>query len=483
MQVTQLLIGNEWVGSTQGADREIINPADGAVIGTAAEATISDVEETVGAARRGFESDAWQSMTGDARGRLLWRIADLIERNSSDLAALETLDQGQPIAISRNVSVPLAAQMFRYYAGFATKLEGKVSPVSIPGQLTYQRRLPHGVCGLITPWNFPLAIAAWKLAPALATGNAVIMKPAEQTPLSTVRLAQLCVEAGVPPGVVNLLTGGPEVGRALVNHRGIDKISFTGSTAVGQEIVRAAANDLKRVSLELGGKAPSIVCADADIDAAVQGNLQGALFNTGQACGAFTRFFVHRSRAQEFTEKIVAAANGLRIGPGSDPETVVGPLVSQEHLDRVANYVALGRSEGAELVAGGDRPNGDLASGFFFRPTIFTDVADSMTIAREEIFGPVLAIMAYEDLDEAVARANSTDYGLAGVIWTNDLATAHTLPPRIKAGTLFVNQLPLIDPGAPWGGFGLSGWGREMGAYSIDEFTEAQSVFINLTGS
>ncbi|GAA4091380.1 aldehyde dehydrogenase family protein [Nocardioides kongjuensis] len=480
MHTTQLLIADEWVDASSGATAETINPATGETIGTFADGGAADVDAAVAAARAGFESDAWQSMTPDARGRLLWRIADLLERDAEEIAALETLDQGQPTFISSQINLPLAAQVFRYYAGWATKIEGKVSPVSIPGNLSYQRRVPLGVCGLITPWNFPFAIAAWKLAPALATGNAVVLKPAEQTPLSTVRLVEICREAGVPPGVVNLVTGGPDAGRALVAHPGVDKISFTGSTAVGQEIVRASADDLKRVSLELGGKAPSIICPDADLDAAVIGNLQGAVFNTGQACGAYTRFFVHRSVADEFTTKLAAAADSLAIGPGQDPTTVVGPLVSAEHLDRVASYVDSGRAEGAQLVTGGSRVDGELANGYFYRPTVFADVRDEMAIAREEIFGPVLAVMPYDDLDEAVARANGTEYGLAGVVWTKDLTTAHTLPPRLRAGTVFVNQLPLIDPGSPWGGFGMSGHGREMGEYSIDEFTETQTTFINL---
>ncbi|WP_312035779.1 aldehyde dehydrogenase family protein [Gordonia paraffinivorans] len=480
MPATQLLIGEEWVDAATGATGQTVDPATGEVLADFAEASPADVDAAVAAARAGFESDEWRSLTPDARGKVLWRIADLIEENGAELAALETSDQGQPIGVSTNVSIPLAAQTFRYYAGWATKLEGKVSPVSIPGQFTYQQRRPLGVVGLITPWNFPFDIAAWKLAPALATGNAAILKPAEQTPLSTVRLVELAREAGVPAGVVNLLTGGPEVGKALVAHEGVDKISFTGSTAVGQDIVRAAASTLKRVGLELGGKAPSIVAQDADIDAAVMGNLQGALFNTGQACGAFTRFFVHRTRVDEFVEKIAAAADALKIGPGSDPETVVGPLASAEHLARVHGFVTSGKNEGAQLVTGGERVGGELENGFFYRPTVFTEVTDEMTIAREEIFGPVLSIMPYEDLDEAVARANNTDFGLAAVVWTQDLKTAHSLPERIEAGTVFVNQLPLIDPGAPWGGFGKSGWGREMGAYSLDEYTETQSVFINL---
>lgn len=480
MQITQLLIADEWVDATDGATNQTVNPATGEVIGHFAEAQAGDVDAAVEAARRAFQSDPWRTMSPDERGRILWRIADLLERDAKAIAELETLDQGQPTFISAGITLPLAAQVFRYYAGFATKVEGKVSPLSIPGNLSYQRRVPIGVCALITPWNFPLAIAAWKLAPALATGNAVILKPAEQTPFSTVRLVEICREAGVPAGVVNLLTGGPDVGRALVAHPGVDKVSFTGSTAVGQEIVRTSAGNLKRVSLELGGKAASIVCEDADPDAAVVGNLQGALFNTGQACGAYTRFFVHRSRVDEFTAKIAAAADALAMGPGMDPATIVGPLVSQEHLDRVASYVQSGVAQGAELVTGGTRADGALADGYFYRPTVFAGVRDEMTIAREEIFGPVLSVMSYDDLDEAVARANNTDYGLVGVVWTQDLRIAHTLPSRLRAGTVFVNQLPLIDPASPWGGFGMSGWGRELGAYSIDEFTETQSVFLNI---
>lgn len=477
---TQLLIGDQWVDSATGETGETVDPATGDPIGTFAEAAAADVDAAVTAARAAFEADAWRALTPDARGRMLWRLADLIERDAAELAALETLDQGQTAFVASVITVPLAAQVFRYYAGYATKIEGKVSPVSIPGNLSYQLRVPIGVAGLITPWNFPLAIAAWKLAPALAAGNTVILKPAEQTPLTTVKLAALAREAGIPAGVVNLLTGGPEVGRALVAHPGVDKISFTGSTEVGQEILRASAGNLKRVSLELGGKAPSIVFPDADIDAAVAGNLQGALFNTGQACGAYTRFFVHRSRVDEFTAKISQAAASLPIGPGSDPNTVVGPLVSEEHLGRVAGYVESGKAQGAELVTGGERVDGALGSGFFYRPTVFTGVQDSFRIAREEIFGPVLSILPYDDVEEVIARANDTDYGLVAVLWTNDLKTAHTVAPRVRAGTVFVNQLPLIDPGSPWGGFGKSGWGRELGGYSIDEFTETQSIFINL---
>ena len=386
-----MLIDGEWTAASSGATSNAFNPATGGVITTFPEASIADVNMAVSAARRAYESDEWQLMSPDARGRILWKISELIERDATMLSEIETENQGQTLIISRFVTVQLAAEVFRYYAGWCTKIEGRVSSVSIPNTLHYTRREPIGVVGLITPWNFPLAIAAWKLAPALACGNAVILKPAEQTPLSTLHLARLCVEAGLPSGILNCITGGPEVGKAMVSHPGIDKISFTGSTEVGQEIVKAASRDLKRVSLELGGKAPSIITKDADIDAAVIGNLQGALFNTGQACGAYTRFFVDKARGDEFTEKIARAAAGLKVGAGKEPDTELGPLISQEQIDRVAHYVSSGIEQGATLVSGGKRSIvSGYEGGFFFEPTIFSNVRDDMTIAKDEIFGPVL---------------------------------------------------------------------------------------------
>lgn len=446
---TRLHINGEWAAAADGAEFTTSDPATGTVLATCAEAGPEDVDKAVGAARAALHDPAWATIAPSARARLLWRVADLIEEHEADLAELETRDQGQPLGVAHSVSVTGAAEHFRYFAGWCTKLEGAVSPISFPNTLHYVRREPVGVCALITPWNFPLMIASWKLAPALACGNTVIIKPAEQTPLTTVRLVELCAEAGFPPGVVNLLTGGPGAGRALVAHPDVDKVSFTGSSAVGREIVQASAGNLKRVTLELGGKAPSVVARDADIDKAVAGNLQGALLNSGQVCAAYTRLYVDRRRADEFTEKLAAAASGLRLGPGLDPETQIGPLVSRDHLDRVDSYVRTGTEQGAELVTGGHRADGPLAGGNFYTPTVFAGVTDDMTIAREEIFGPVLPVIAYDDPEELAARANDTDYGLAASLWTRDLSTAHRLAAEIRAGAIFVNMLPIPDAAAP----------------------------------
>ncbi|MBS2552366.1 aldehyde dehydrogenase, partial [Catenulispora sp. NL8] len=470
MEQTQarLFINGTWAEPAAGGSYfPSLDPATGALVGTFAEAGPADVDAAVSAARRALADPAWAGITAAERARLLWRVADLIEAHAAELAELETRDQGQPLGVARDVSVAGAAEHFRYYAGWCTKIEGAVAPVSFPNTLHYTRREPVGVCALITPWNFPLMIAAWKIAPALACGNTVIVKPAEQTPATTVRLVELIERAGIPAGVVNLLTGGPDVGRALVGHPGVDKVSFTGSTAVGKEIVRGSAANLKRVTLELGGKAPSIIAADADIDAAVAGNLQGGLLNSGQVCAAYTRFYVDRRRVDEFTDKLANAASGLRLGNGLDPATQLGPLVTAEHLAKVDGCVRRAVEEGAELVTGGTRADGDrnLERGNFFRPTVLAGVRDEMSIARDEVFGPVLPVLAYDDPQELVPRANDTEYGLAAAVWTKDLATAHRLAADIRAGAVFVNMLPIPDSGAPWGGFGASGWGREMGKY------------------
>ena len=477
----QMLIDGEWTESSGGRTFETVDPATGEVLALVPEGTVADVESAVAAAAKAFESSEWAGMMPAGRARLLWRIADLIEEHAEELARLETRDQGQPFGISSAISVPNAVEHFRYYAGWATKLHGVTVPLSIPGVDYRSRREPLGVCGLITPWNFPLMIAAWKLAPALVTGNTVVLKPAEQTPLSTLRLAELCIEAGVPAGVINVVTGGPEVGQAIVRHPQVAKISFTGSTEVGREIGSVAGGRLARLSLELGGKAPSIIAPGADIDAILEGNIMGGLLNCGQVCAAYTRFYVDHRRADEFAEKLAAIASGMKLGNGLDPTTVLGPLVSQEQLDRVDRYVRAGVAEGATLLTGGARAGGDLERGFFYQPTVFAGVDDSMTIAREEIFGPVLSVIPYEDPAELSGRANDTEYGLGAVIWSRDIGTANRLAHEIKAGTVWINLPPFLDAAAPWGGMKASGVGREMGWEGILSYTDIKSIWTSLS--
>lgn len=472
-----LFIGGAWRAAEGGATFTVRNPSTGEVFASASEASPADVDAAVAAAREALDGP-WKSISPAERGRILWRVAELIDEHADEIAALETSDVGQPINISRNINIPAAAEHFRYFAGWPTKISGSTNPVSIPGVLQYTRRERLGVCALIVPWNFPFMTTAWKVAPALAAGNTVVIKPAEQTPMSTVRLVELLAEAGVPDGVLNLVTGGPGPGKQLSNHDGVDKVSFTGSTAVGREIVRASAGNLKRVTLELGGKSPSIITAKANLDAAVEGNLMGNVLNTGQVCAAYTRFYVHSSIVDEFTEKLVAAAAQLKIGAGEDTDTVLGPLNSAEHLERVTSYVQSARDEGATIISGGGTPEGVAAEGYFFEPTIVTNVREEMKIVREEIFGPVMPIMAYDDVDELVRRANDTDYGLAAAVWTTDLNEAHELAARLEAGSVYVNMLPTPDPAAPWGGFKASGWGVEMGPGAIEEYTQEKGVWI-----
>jgi acyl-CoA reductase-like NAD-dependent aldehyde dehydrogenase len=476
----KMLIGGKWTEGSGTAVFTTHDPATGEVITELTEASPADVDAAVEAAADAFRSPAWAGLLPAARARLLLRVADLIEEHGDELARLETLDQGQPLAISAGFSVPNAVEHFRYYAGWATKITGITAPLSVPGVDYRTHREALGVCGLITPWNFPLMILVWKLAPALATGNTVVIKPPEQAPLSTLRLAELIEEAGVPAGVVNVVTGGPEAGRELVRHPKVAKISFTGSSEVGREIGAECGRALKRVSLELGGKAPSIIAADADIDSVIEGNLMGGLLNSGQVCGAYTRFYVDSARADEFATKLAGAAGSMTLGAGLDERTQMGPLVSAGHLAKVDEYVQLGRQEGAELLTGGSRADGELANGYFYRPTVFSGVTQDMRIAREEIFGPVLSVLAYDDPEELVLMANDSDYGLAAVIWSRDIGNANRLAHQVKAGTVWINMPPSLDAAAAWGGMKASGSGREMGWEAIEAFTDVKSIWTSL---
>ncbi|MER7128279.1 aldehyde dehydrogenase family protein [Streptosporangium saharense] len=479
----QLFIDGRWVDAASGRTFTTPDPATGQTLAHVAEADAEDVDRAVRAARRAFEHGPWSRMTASERGRIIWRIGDLILEHADELAQLESLDNGKPLSVARVADVPLAADLFHYMAGWATKIEGNTISLSVPylpGSAfhAYTLREPVGVVAQIIPWNFPLLMAAWKLGPALATGNVVILKPAEQTPLSALRLAELIAEAGVPDGVVNVLPGyGETAGAALAAHDGVDKVAFTGSTEVGRLIVHAAAGNLKKVTLELGGKSPNVVFDDADPDLAVQGAANAIFFNHGQCCIAGSRLFVHRSRFDEVVEGVAEIARGIRLGPGLDADTQMGPLVSDEQLRRVTGFLESGRQEGARTVTGGDR-HGD--QGYFVQPTVITDVRPEMRLVREEIFGPVVVASPFSDLDEIAAQANDTVYGLGAGIWTRDISKAHALAGRIRAGTIWINCYNVFDAALPFGGYKQSGWGREMGHQALDAYTEVKSVCTQL---
>ncbi|MBI5199948.1 MAG: aldehyde dehydrogenase family protein [Elusimicrobia bacterium] len=480
----KIYLGGKWVDSKTGKTFKALNPATGETLAEVCEAGKEDVEAAVSAAREQFENGPWSRMNPAERAKILWRIGDLLEKHADELAALETLNNGKPVKEARSADLPMTIENFRYWSGWCTKITGETIPTTTPYApkakfFSYTTKEAVGVVAAIIPWNMPLQMASWKLAPALACGCVVILKPAEQTPLSALRLAELMEEAGLPPGTVQVLPGfGPTAGAALAAHPGVDKISFTGSTETGREILRASAgSNLKRVSLELGGKSPHIIFADADLEMASRHAYMGVFYNQGQICCAGSRIYVERPAYEELTSKLADRAKKVRLGPGLDPKTQMGPLVSSEHRARVESYVEAGKKEGAKLLAGGDRPAG---KGFFLNPAVFTDVKDDMKIAREEIFGPVAAVMPFDSVDEVLKRANRSDYGLAAGVWTKDIKKAFNAVNALRAGLVWVNTFNLADPTLPWGGYKQSGWGRETGAEAIKLYTETKTVWVDL---
>jgi aldehyde dehydrogenase (NAD+) len=478
VRAKKLLINNEWLDSASGKTFATINPATAEEICQVAEADAADVDKAVHAARVAFETGPWRQATASQRGLLLHRLADLIEKHADELAQLESLDNGKPYSVAAAADLPLVIACYRYYAGWADKIQGKTIPVN-GNYFCYTRHEPVGVVGQIIPWNFPLLMQAWKLGPALASGCTVVMKPAEQTPLSALRVGELLVEAGFPPGVVNLLPGyGPTAGAAIANHMDVDKVAFTGSTEIGRVIMQAAAtSNLKRVTLELGGKSPNIVFADADMDQAIEGSHQALFFNQGQCCCAGSRLFVEDKCYDEFVEKSVARAKRRTVGDPFDKKTEQGPQVDSDQFNKVMGYIDSGKKDSAKLLTGGNRV-GD--KGYFIEPTIFGDVQDDMKIAKEEIFGPVMSILRFKDLDEVVDRANKTLYGLAAAVWTRDISKAHAVANSVRAGTVWVNCFDVFDAAAPFGGFKQSGIGRELGEYALQNYTEVKTVTVKL---
>ena len=473
----RLFIDGRFVESLSGKSFDSINPATEEVLTSVSEGDRADIDAAVAAARAAFETGPWPRMRPRDRGRLLLKLADLISANAEELARLETLDNGKPIAETLNVDIPQAAEVFAYYAGWADKIHGETIPAT-NDHFTYTLREPHGVCGQIIPWNFPLLMAAWKLAPALACGNTVVLKPAEQTPLTALRLAELGAEAGFPPGVVNVVPGyGPTAGAALAAHPGVDKIAFTGSTEVGRLIQKAAAGNLKSVSLELGGKSPNIVFADADIDAAVQGAIRGIFFNQGEVCCAGSRLFVEEAAHDHFVEALAGFAGALKQGDPLDASTQGGAQVSDEQFEKILGYIESGVQAGATLLTGGARQG---EKGYFIQPTVFTGVDKNAAIAREEIFGPVVSTFTFKGIDEAIAEGNDSNYGLAAAVWTRDIKKAHRVAQALRAGTVWVNTYTAFDTAVPFGGYKESGTGRELGVQALDLYTQTKSVWIAL---
>jgi aldehyde dehydrogenase (NAD+) len=480
MQTSQLFIDGNWRAPASGETYATINPATEEESAQVARGDERDVDAAVTAARKAFESGPWSKMAAAERARLVWKLGDLIMANLDEMARLESLCTGKTLFDSGKVEIPFAAEVFRYYAGWATKIHGETLNLR-EGAFTFTLRQPVGVVAAIVPWNFPFLLSSWKIAPALAAGNTVVLKPASLTPLTALKLAELCQEAGLPEGVFNVVTGpGAAVGMALVRHPGVDKIAFTGSTEVGKQIMREAAGSLKRVSLELGGKSPNIVFADADIEAAVKGALTGIFYNKGEVCAAGSRLFVEQHVHDDFVGKLTERVKGLKVGDPMDRATRMGPVISKAQMDTVLGYIEAGKQEGARLVAGGGRASVGGGKGYFVEPTIFDGVSNRMKIAREEIFGPVLSVIPFRSAEDGIAEGNETTYGLAAAVWTRDVAKALRAARAIRAGTVWVNAYNLYDAALPFGGFKESGFGRELGAAGMDAYTEVKSVWVDL---
>lgn len=477
IQHTECFIDGQWRSAVSGKTFATVNPATEAVICEVAEGDAADVDAAVKAARRALESGPWNRMDARDRGRCMYRLADLIEAEVDELAALETLDNGKPIRESRHADLPLVIDCIRYYAGYADKIHGSTIPIR-GNYFTYTRREPVGVAGQIIPWNFPMLMTAWKWGPALAAGCTIVMKPAEQTPLTCLRMAQLAKEAGIPDGVINIVPGyGPTAGASVVKHPGVDKIAFTGEHRTAQIIMREAADTLKRLTFELGGKSPNVVLADADLDRAAKGSYIGLFLNQGQCCCAGSRVFVHKSVHAEFVSKVKELAKNRKVGNPFSLDTEQGPQVDRAQFDKIMSYIDKGNAEGANCIAGGGRV-GD--SGYFVQPTVFDGVSDSMAIAQDEIFGPVMSILTFDDWEDLIRRANNTFYGLAAAIWTRNVSNAHEFAKRVRAGTVWVNCYDVFDAAAPFGGFKMSGQGRELGEEGLKAYTECKTVTVSL---